>query len=88
MLNRISSSNSNVVSYGGLNWENTNKKIQDIAVDLIYRGDYTPSSRKNVQQHIVDNDLNSLRTIMADQSKWPAVPADRFNRRATYLEHP
>lgn len=85
---RISSSNSNVVSYGELNWENTNKKIQDIAVDLIYRGDYTPSSRKNVQQHIVDNDLNSLRTIMADQSKWPAVPADRFNRRATYLEHP
>ena len=85
---RISGSNSNVVSYGTLNWETTHKKIQDIAVDLIYRGDYTSSSRETVQQHIVNNDLNRLRTTMADQSKWPAVPEDRFNRRAAYLEFP
>ncbi|QLC73181.1 hypothetical protein LPB260_20745 [Pseudomonas sp. LPB0260] len=82
---RISGSPSNIESYGYLNWNDINSKIQDIAVDLIYRGDYTPSTRKLVQQHIVDNDLPALSTTIADNSKWPGVPSDRFNRRASYL---
>ncbi|UTW05808.1 hypothetical protein [Pseudomonas benzenivorans] len=82
---RISGSPSNIESYGSLNWNKINSKIQDIAVDLIYRGDYTPSTRKLVQQHIVDNDLPALSATIADNSKWPGVPSDRFNRRASYL---
>ncbi|MDM8348536.1 hypothetical protein P8H27_06450 [Pseudomonas sp. sp1636] len=82
---RISGSPANIEDYGYLSWEVTNSKIQDIVVDLIYRGDYTPNTRKLVQQHIVDNDLPALSTTMADDSKWPGVPSDRFNRRANYL---
>lgn len=82
---RISGSPANIEDYGHLNWGATNSKIQDIAVDLIYRGDYTPNTRKSVQQHIIDNDLPALSATMADDSKWPGVPSDRFNRRANYL---
>lgn len=82
---RISGSPANIEDYGTLTWETTDSKIQDIAVDLIYRGDYTPNTRKLVQQHIVDNDLPALSTTIADSSKWPGVPSDRFNRRANYL---
>jgi hypothetical protein len=82
---RISGSPANIEDYGYLTWETTDSKIQDIAVDLIYRGDYTPNTRKSVQQHIVDNNLPALSTTMADSSKWPGVPSDRFNRRANYL---
>lgn len=83
---RISGSSSNVNSYGILAWEAADKKIQDIAVDLIYRGDYTPSSREKIQKFFVDNDLEGLREIMSDSSSWSSVPEDRFNRRASYLE--
>ncbi|WP_439886813.1 hypothetical protein ACSX1C_15135 [Pseudomonas sp. MBLB4123] len=82
---RISGSPANIEDYGALTWETTDSKIQDIAVDLIYRGDYTPNTRKLVQQYIVDNDLPALSTTIADSSKWPGVPSDRFNRRASYL---
>lgn len=82
---RISGSPENIESYGLLNWGEIDNKIKDIAVDLIYRGDYTPSTRKLVQQSIVDNDISELRKSMADRSKWPGVPSDRFNRRANYL---
>ncbi len=85
---RISNSASNIVSYGVLNWEATDKKIQDLVVDLIYRGDYTPASREKVQQYFVDNDTEGLREVMADRSKWLNVPEDRFNRRVAYLRRP
>lgn len=65
--------------------ETTGLKIQGIAVGLIYRGDYTPSARELVQQHIVGNDLPALSTTMADSSKWSGVPSDRFKRRESYL---
>lgn len=85
---RISNSTSNATSYGTLDWDATDKKIQDIAVDLIYRGDYTPTSRKEVQQSFIDNDLKTLRETMANQTKWTSVPKDRFNRRVDYLRQP
>lgn len=85
---RISNSPSNIISYGPLNWDATDKKIQDIVIDLIYRGDYTPASREKVQQYLVDNDTEGLREVMADRSKWLNVPEDRFNRRVEYLRRP
>ncbi len=84
-VERISEAPANVEEYGVLNWEGIDSKIQDIAVDLIFRGDYTVSSRKLVQQHIVDNDLPALREVISDRSKWPKVPSDRFLNRAKYL---
>lgn len=82
---RISGTPANIEEYGILNWEEINGKIQDIAVDLIFRGNYTINSRKLVQQHIIDNDPLALREVISDKLKWPKVPDDRFNRRAEYL---
>ncbi|WP_313518798.1 hypothetical protein [Pseudomonas sp.] len=82
---RISNSPVNIESYGPIAWNEIHRKIQDIAVDLIYRGDYTPDTRKTIQQCIIDNDLPALRIIMAEHSHWLSVPSDRFNRRANYL---
>lgn len=82
---RISDSDSNVEAYGRLDWDATDSRIKDVAVDLIYRGDYTQSSRKKVQQHIVDSDIEGLRAVISDKSVWPGVPDDRFNKRADYL---
>lgn len=82
---RISGSSANTEEYGSLSWDTTNNKIQDIAVDLIYRGDYTPTTRTYVQKHIVDNNLENLREVISDRSKWASVPQDRFNKRVEFL---
>lgn len=73
------------MEYSPLNWEAIDSKIQDITVDLIYRGDYTINSRTLVQQCIVNNNITALREVMSDRSSWPNVPDDRFNKRAEYL---
>lgn len=82
---RISGSSANREEYGSLSWDTTNSKIQDIAVDLIYRGDYTPTTRAYVQKHIVENNLEKLREVISDRSKWSSVPQDRFNKRVEFL---
>ncbi|ARU90463.1 hypothetical protein [Pseudomonas sp. M30-35] len=83
---RISSSPANISKYGTLTWSNLESKIQDIAVDLIYRGDYTPSSRQNIQKEIVENNLDGLRLKLSTKSLWVGVPEDRYFRRIKYLE--
>lgn len=71
---------------GLLKWNLIVSRAQNIAVDLIYRGVYTPGTRRNVQQHIVDNNMEKLREVLSDRSKWPAdMPSDRFKRRIAYL---
>lgn len=82
---RISNTPVNTMEYSPLNWEAIDSKIQDITVDLIYRGDYTINSRTLVQQYIVDNNITALRNVISDRSNWPNVPDDRFNKRAEYL---
>jgi hypothetical protein len=62
--------------------------IQELIVDLKYRGDYTPETRKLVQPLIVKNDLEGLAAAMADETYWTnmRVPPDRFRRRKTFME--
>lgn len=67
--------------YGTCDWA-LYPAIQELVVDLKYRGDYTPRSREIIQQHIVANDLEGLTRALADRTNWSNVPADRFNRRA------
>jgi hypothetical protein len=75
----------NVGTYGALNWGVINPKIQDMIVDLIYRGDYIPSTREKVQRPFVENNLAELKSVMSDQSNWSSVPQDRFVKRKNYL---
>lgn len=82
---RISDKADVVHLYGHLNWDSTNPKIQDMAIDLIYRGDYTGDARAFIQRHMTNNDLSAFSAVIGDRSKWGNVPDDRFNKRVDYL---
>jgi hypothetical protein len=61
--------------YGKCDWDKLHAAIQELIVDLKYRGDYTPTSREVIQPPIVANDLEGLAKAMADRSNWKSVPA-------------
>jgi hypothetical protein len=82
---RISNGQFNKNEYGQLHWTALHRRIQDIVVDLIYRGDYTPASRSHIQKPIVENNIPAIKEILSDSARWPGVPPDRFNRRKAYL---
>ena len=71
--------------YGKCDWDNIDSKIKEVTVDLKFRGDYTEETRKNVQPHIVKNDVKEFTKVMQDKSKWSNVPQDRFDRRVSFL---
>jgi hypothetical protein len=72
--------------YGKCDWDKLHPAIQELIVDLKYRGDYTPTSREVIQPLIVANDLEGLAKAMADRSNWKSVPDDRFSRRRAFME--
>ncbi|WP_139834944.1 hypothetical protein [Pseudomonas sp. B35(2017)] len=82
---RISDKSDVVHLYGHLNWDSMNPKIQDMAIDLIYRGDYTGDARALIQRHMTNNDLAAFSAVIGDRSKWGNVPVERFNKRVDYL---
>lgn len=69
-----------------INWDTLHPAIKDILVDLRYRGDYTPNTRKFVQPLAIANDLAGMAKVMADRTRWSAVPKDRFERRAAFMQ--
>lgn len=71
--------------YGVTNFDTLHTAILEIVVDLRYRGDYTPTSRKRVQPCMVNNDLAAFQTLMSDRDYWSNVPPDRFKRRAQFV---
>ncbi len=71
--------------YGICNWSKLNPAIQEIVVDLKYRGDYTGTSRAFLQKLIVANDLEGFAKALSNISNWKNVPTDRFNRRTAFL---
>ena len=76
-----------VHKYGETDWEGLDPVVRDIAVDLRYRGDYTPATRKKFQPILVANSRSRLKTLMANAGYWRdtfGVPADRFQRRKKY----
>lgn len=73
-------------TYGDTDWDKLDSNIKDITIDLKFRGDYTPSSRKFLQKSIVNNDLNAFKKEIVNKSNWANVPADRFNRRKRFIE--
>ena len=83
---RISNINTIIESYGVLNWNSIDSKIQDIVVDLIYRGDYGTSTRTFIQKPFVENDFRVIKEMISNRSYWVAVPGDRFKRRTEYLK--
>ncbi|WP_419569695.1 SH3 domain-containing protein [Rheinheimera sp.] len=77
-----------VARYGPTDWAQLPAKVQDLVVDLRYRGDYTPSSRLKLQPLLVRYNSGAMAQLMADETYWCSdekVPRDRFVRRRDYL---
>ncbi|MGN4052446.1 hypothetical protein [Pseudomonas sp. SM4] len=82
----ISRGGVNQKDYGILSWDSVSKKIQDIIIDLRYRGDYHKPSRKFIQKPFVENDLEKIKQEISRKSNWESVPSERFSERVRYLE--
>ncbi|MFE8070092.1 hypothetical protein QQM79_03450 [Marinobacteraceae bacterium S3BR75-40.1] len=82
---RICTKRDVVERYGRTDWGTLDARIRDTLVDLRFRGDYTPVTRRQIQPPVVANDLVAFRQVMGQQSLWSRVPADRFQRRVRYL---
>lgn len=74
-----------VKAYGKVDWDKLHEGIKTMLVDLLYRGDYTPSSRKLIQSHVAANDFAKFKAVMVDGTHWTAVPALRQQQRVAYL---
>lgn len=86
-VQRLCSKRGVVAKYGAVDIDQVHYAIRDVTIDLRFRGDYTPASRRKIQIHIVNNDLPAFKAILCDRAEWPQVPRDRFNRRCQYLTH-
>lgn len=77
-----------VEKYGKCDWSSLNPAIKEILVDLKFRGDYTGSTRKIIQKHVSNNDINGLLSVLSERKNWlnPLVPQDRFQRRIQFLK--
>lgn len=84
-VRRICGKQDVVQAYGATDWNGLDSRIRDVLVDLRFRGDYTGRSRRLIQGSVARNDLKAFSQALADQSNWPDVPADRFQRRNHYL---
>ncbi|WP_411755327.1 hypothetical protein [Serratia sp. (in: enterobacteria)] len=83
---RISASAENVEYYGDLVWDDLDSRMQDMVVDLIYRGDYTPPTREYIQEAIVKNDMATFRAALGNRTIWlKNLPEDRYQRRIHYM---
>ncbi|HQC98557.1 MAG TPA: hypothetical protein PK306_22905 [Aquabacterium sp.] len=74
-----------VDKYGAFEWAKLDPAIAEILVDLRFRGDYTPESRKFLQPLVVKNDLVGFAAAMKKAANWVGVPLDRFKRRHEFL---
>lgn len=84
---RLSSKDDVVEIYGATDFDTLHPAIMEVVVDLRYRGDYKPSTRRWIQTTIAANDLQGMADIMAND-RWKTefgVPVDRFNRRKQYM---
>ena len=82
---RICMSPNTVNTYGACSWELLDSGIKEVIVDLTYRGDYTPKSRKFLQASVANNDPVEFQKIISDRTLWPQVPPDRFKRRVDFF---
>ena len=64
--------------YGECRWESFLPLLQEVIADLRFRGDYSPASRRLIQNAIVSGDLAAIRDAI---DSIPGVPADRRRRR-------
>ncbi|CAB4026848.1 Hypothetical predicted protein, partial [Paramuricea clavata] len=84
-VRRIVNEKDVVELYGNTNWNQLHLAIKEVLIDLHFRGDYTPATRKIIQQAVADNKFGKFFDLMIDRKNWKNVPKDRFERRVAYL---
>ena len=72
-------------TYGKTDWATLNTKIKTVLIDLRFRGDYHPKSRKFLQKHVANNDLALFKKEMNKDANWTNVPPARTKARIKYL---
>ncbi len=73
---------------GKTDWSALDPKIKTVQVDVRYRGDDTPASRKILQRDVAKNDFAGFTTTMSDASIWIdrfGVPKGCFDARQDCL---
>lgn len=82
---RLYVNSTNQLSGSAIPWDSLKPAIQDVLIDLAYRGDYVESNRIAIFNALHNNDPKGILTFFSDRSQWSKVPLDRFNRRALFL---
>ena len=84
-FDRIVSKPDVVKAYGKTHLAALHSKIRAVCIDLLYRGDFTGTTRKSLMPAIVANDVIGFAVAMSNRVLWASVPADRFKRRVQFL---
>jgi hypothetical protein len=70
-----------------VSWDRMDSTIKEVMVDVQYSTGFTPEQQHLLVSLIAANHLEAFATILLDRSQWKNVPADRFKRRAEFLEN-
>ncbi|WP_404340869.1 hypothetical protein [Pseudoalteromonas mariniglutinosa] len=81
---RICKKADTVAVYGAVDWSVLPKSLLELFVDLTYRGDYSGLTRKFLQKPLAQGNVQALKTLFSDRSKWSSVPYQRFELRSKY----
>ncbi|XP_065058978.1 uncharacterized protein LOC135686636 [Rhopilema esculentum] len=80
-----------VTKYYKRNLDRLNGKIQEILIDLKFRGDFRPTSRSNtmvqLKKAVQRNSLADFTKVMSNRRMWRNVPFNRFISRKNFLLH-
>jgi hypothetical protein len=82
---RVCTKSDIAAKYGTCDWSKLHPALQEVVIDLKFRGDYTPAVRTRIQHTISKNDPQRFLDLLSDRAFWPGVPADRQRRRIEYL---
>eukprot|EP00794_Sanderia_malayensis_P007036 gene7035-7825_t len=78
-----------VRKYYKKNYNHLQKKIQEILVDLKFRGDFRPRRRsaamRGIKSAVLKNSIPELKKVISNRRIWKNVPYDRFARRKNYI---
>lgn len=69
--------------YGTCSWELMDRSVKELITDLLYRGDYTPSSRQLIQKALIKGDYTAIKAAL---DKLHKVPSNRKLKREQHLE--
>lgn len=85
-VQRISAKADVVSAYGRLDFDSTPQAVRDVIVDLAYTGNYTPGTRKFLQQPIVSGDREEICAAFQKLNEHYGVPRQRAALRNAVLD--